>query len=47
MPYDPAGATPLLTTSSFDVSIDDGLVVFATDHGTFSVALRSSEAVQS
>lgn len=40
-PYDPANATALLETDSFSFSVEDGLVSFATDQGSFVVALRS------
>lgn len=43
-PYDPAGATELLETTVFDVSLDGGLVTFGTDSGSFCVALRSSDS---
>lgn len=43
-PYDPSGATPLLTTGSFSFVIEGSLVTFTCDRGSFSVALRSDPA---
>lgn len=40
-PYDPTNATPLLESQRFEFELGDGLVSFATDAGSFDVALRS------
>ncbi len=40
-PYDPRGATPLLSTTTFDFQIDGSLVTITCDQGSFAVALRS------
>lgn len=41
-PYSPEGATELLETAVFDVSLEDDLITFETDSGSFCVALRST-----
>ena len=46
-PYNPAGATPLLDTDTFDFSIDGNLVTITCDQGSFAVALRSDTAGES
>lgn len=40
-PFDPQGATELLATDTFAFALEDGLVTFTTDAGSFCVALRS------
>lgn len=40
-PYDPLGATELLSSKTFSFEVADGLVHIATDDGSFDVALRS------
>ena len=42
-PYDPQGATPIIETETFDFEIADDIVSFATDAGSFVVALRSDQ----
>lgn len=40
--YSPQTATPIIDTSLFEFSFDQGLLTIATDRGTVDVALRSS-----
>lgn len=44
-PYNPEMASPVLKTSTFDFSLEDDVVRFTTDAGTFSVALRADGVV--
>ena len=40
---DPAGATPLLASRTFDFDLDEGLLCVRTDEGQTTVALRSEQ----
>lgn len=41
-PYDPTNATALLATDTFSFAVDDHLITFTTDCGSFVVCLRSN-----
>lgn len=41
-PYDPAKATPIVKSSTFDFSYENGLLTIGTDAGEVSIALRTA-----